>query len=91
MNTRDAIVLVWFALSILMEIISTLVLMTWLRRRKVPIVFGLTGIPGYLEHAYADWCRSHGEDSKRLLVIRGLLLLNVVLAAVITIPILVAR
>jgi hypothetical protein len=85
---REA-VLVWFVLAVLIEIASSVLLLLWLRRRGVLPVFGLTGVPGYLERVYLEWCRTQGRSWKRVVVLRTLSILNVVLSAVVAIPMLI--
>lgn len=91
MSTREVIIGVWFVVAILIEVGSTLVLLLWLRRRGVRLVFGLTGIPGYLERAYREWCRNQGRPSTGVLVLRAVSLINVVVAAIVAIPVLAGR
>ena len=84
------IILIWFATSILVEVVGILFFALWLTNRGVKLVFGLTGIPGYLEHRYAIWCADRGRSPRRVIVIRALLLLNMIIAILCAIPILSA-
>jgi hypothetical protein len=86
-STGETIILIWFAVSVFIEIVSSIVLWFWLRRRGVKLVYGLAGIPGYMERAYLEWCRSQGRASRALLVWRVILHINVVVAAIFFIPI----
>jgi hypothetical protein len=45
LSLYESVVLLWFATAILAEIVSSLGLALWLRRRGVQIVFTLIGIP----------------------------------------------
>lgn len=82
------LILIWFAAAILAEVIGMLVFAWRLRRRGVRLVFGLVGIPGYLEYQYARWCASRGESPRRVIALRALLLLNMILAILFVFPIL---
>ena len=82
------IVLIWFAVAILAEVFSTLGFALWLRRHGVKLVFGLIGIPGYLEYQYAGWCKASGRSSRRTVAVRVLLMINVVAAFLLALPIL---
>jgi type IV secretory pathway TraG/TraD family ATPase VirD4 len=85
-----AAVLVWFAIAALAEIFSTLGFAFWLHRRGVGLVFGLIGVPGYIEHRYAQWCRDTGRSARRGVTLRLLLLVNLIVAFVFAFPILAA-
>jgi hypothetical protein len=91
MSGREAIIGVWFVVAILVEVGSTLALLLWLHRRGVRLVFGMTGIPGYLERAYREWCRNQGRSSTVVLVLRTFSLINVIVAAIVAIPVLAGR
>ena len=83
------VVLVWFACAVLAEVVSTLAFFVWLRRKKVALVFGMTGVPGYLEFRYVDWCRANHLPSTNWIVVRLLLMTNVLSALVAAFPIFV--
>jgi hypothetical protein len=83
------VVLVWFACAVLAEVLSTVGFAIWLRRRKVSLIFGMIGVPGYLERRYAEWCRANGRASRNWIVVRLLLIANVVAALVVAFPIFV--
>lgn len=87
----EAITYLWFALAILIEVVSSFVLWVWLRRRGVKLVFGMTGIPGYLESTYHKWCKSHQRSGTGVLLFRVASIVNVIVAAIIAIPLLIAR
>jgi len=74
---------IWFVASIIFEVVSSFLLWIWLRKRGVRLVFGLSGIPGYLERFYIDWCRSHGHPYKRVLVTRVISVINLIVAAIV--------
>jgi len=82
------VVLMWFAVAILAEVFSTVGFAFWLHRRGVKLVFGLTGIPGYVEYRYAEWCKARGKPSRRVVAIRVLLMINVIAALLFAFPIL---
>jgi len=84
------VLLIWFAAAILAEVVGLLAFAISLRRRGVALVFGLVGIPGYLEYRYAQWCASNGQSSRRVIALRLLLLVNMLLAIVLVFPILSA-
>jgi len=79
----QVLIVVWFALAIIVEIIGSTILWVWLRRRGAKLIFGLTGIPGYLELAYIVWSRSQGRHpNMTLIVFRALSLVNAVVAGI---------
>jgi hypothetical protein len=84
------VVLIWFAVAVLAETVGILAFAMWLRRRGVTLVFGLVGIPGYLEYRYVRWCQSRGQSSRRGIALRLLLLFNMILAILFAFPILSA-
>lgn len=81
--------LIWFVTSIVLQIGTTVFFMFWLRRRGVRLTFGLTGIPGYLEVHYLNLCRRQGRDGKTILIVRLMLFINVLLAAIIVVPLVI--
>ncbi|MCM3901795.1 MAG: hypothetical protein ND866_08830 [Pyrinomonadaceae bacterium] len=91
LNLGEAAIYVWFVLAILTEVMSSFVLWMWLRRHGVKLVFGLTGIPGYSERAYLGWCKAHEHSGTTVLWLRALSILNVIAAAIVTIPLLIAK
>jgi len=74
---------VWFAASVVIQVASSIVFWFWLRRRGVRLVYGLAGIPGYLERAYLGWCRSQGRSGTTVIVLRAMSVINVIVAAVV--------
>jgi type IV secretory pathway TraG/TraD family ATPase VirD4 len=82
LGTGEIFVMVWFSVAVIIEIISSIVLWFWLRRHGVKFVFGLAGIPGYMERAYLAWCRSQGHPCTRVLVLRAVSIINVIVAAI---------
>ena len=81
-STGEILIFLWFAGSVFVAIAGTFVLWFWLRRHGVRLVYGLAGIPGYMEYAYFQWCRSQGRSSRRMLVLRAISIINVIVAAV---------
>ncbi len=79
----EVLIMAWFALSTIVEIIGTTIFWVWLRRRGAKLIFGLAGTPGYLELAYVRWCRNQGRHPNiRLFVFRALSLINVVTSGI---------
>ena len=89
LNMGRAVICVRFALAILTEIVSSFVLWIWLRRHGVNLVFGLTGIPGYLETAYHQWCKTYQHPEAIVLRLRAVSIVNVIASAAFAIPIIV--
>ncbi len=88
-STGQLVVFVWFAVSVIVAVVGTVALWIWLRRQGVQLVYGLAGIPGYMEHAYIAWCRSQRvKPNKTVILLRAISIVNVVLAAVVAIPLL---
>ncbi len=79
----QGIVTVWFALSVLVEVVGNVALYLWLRRRQVRMIIGLAGLHGYLDLLYARWCREHGRSAARVLWLRRGSLANMVAAAIV--------
>jgi hypothetical protein len=71
--------------SVLIEVVGNLTFIFWLKKLGVRLIFGFSGIPGYPERAYVKWCRTQGCSPKFILVLRCLSFLNMILAAVVTI------
>lgn len=82
-STGAVFIIVWFAVSILIEVIGTFVFWIWLRKRGLKLVFGLTGTPGYMEYTYLKWCRSQlRRPNTGMLVFRAVSLINVIIAGI---------
>jgi len=81
-NLGEIFIIIWFSISVIIEIASSIVLWFWLRRHGISLVFGLTGIPGYLEGAYLKWCRKQGISGRTVLILRAFSIINVIFAAV---------
>lgn len=81
---RDAVA-VWLVLSIVLEIGTSVGFYVWLRRRT-SISPALYGFPGYLERRYLEWCREQGIDGRLVIGVRVFLHLNLVVAAIVGIP-----
>ena len=75
------ILLVWFATSVLVEVLSQLVLVMWLRASGVKVSIFLSGVPGYVDGLYADWCETNGRNGRPLLVFRRIWLINCLIVA----------
>jgi hypothetical protein len=76
-------VFVWFVVSVVAHLLSGLGLWFWLARHRVKMVFGLTGIPGYLERRYRDWAQGAGRSSRLIINLRIISTINVVVISVI--------
>jgi len=85
----QAIGLAWFVTSIVLQIGTTVFFLLWLRRRGAKLIFGLTGVPGYLELQYLDLCRRQARSAKTILTLRVILLINVLLAAIVVVPLVI--
>ena len=85
----QAIGLVWFVVSIALQIGTTIFFMIWLRRRGAKLIFGLTGTPGYLEMHYLKLCRQQKSSAKNILILRLILLINVILAAIVVVQLVI--
>lgn len=85
----QAIGVAWFIGSIVFEIGTTIFFMLWLRRHGAKLIFGLTGVPGYLEMHYLNLCRQQARSAKTILILRLILLINVLLAAIIVVPLVI--
>ena len=72
-----------------MRLLTTIFFMIWLRRRGEKLIFGLTGTPGYLEMHYLNFCRQQKRSAKRILILRLILLINVLLAAIVVVPLVI--
>jgi hypothetical protein len=77
MPMSTGLIFAWFYASIIIEFGSSLSLDFWLRKRSVKVGF-LAVIPGNLEYAYLNWCRSQGRSARSILILRGLSLVNFV-------------
>jgi hypothetical protein len=82
MNRDEIFIIIWFVVSVLLEIITSIIFYFWLRRHGVKLVFGLTGVPGYMERAYREWCHSQGRSSKGIIISRSIILLNCIMAGI---------
>src|ERR1700733_6790727 len=83
LRTDDLVILVWFVSAVLIQNGLEFALWLLLRRRGVKMKFWLTGIPGHMDRAYYLWCKSHGVDATRMLVIRGVTFVNMYVAAIV--------
>jgi hypothetical protein len=90
LSTLQELTLVWFMFAVLAEVVSTIAFAVWLRHRNVSLIFGMIGVPGYLENRYAGWCRTNNRPSTGWITVRILLMVNVVVAFVAAFPIFVS-
>ena len=88
MSTWELVAGVWFCCAVLAEVSCHAAFILWLRRRRVSLSFLMIGVPGYLEHRYEVWCRENNQTSRKWIVVRRLLLANMIVAFVVTFPIL---
>lgn len=72
---------VWFVVSVLVAVSTNIALFVWLRQRQTPMLFSLTGMPGYLDLAYLRWCREQKKSPAAVLWFRAASLANLVVAA----------
>jgi len=79
-------VAVWLIASMLLEIGTSVPLYFWLRRR-IEVSPALYGVPGYLERRFLSWCRQESVDGRFVVTVRIGLMVNLLLAALIGIPI----
>ena len=91
LGNAEALILLWFAIAVVIEIVSSTILFFWLRAHGVRPVFGLTGIPGYLEREFDRLCRETGRQRKLVLSLRAFSIVNVVLAIIFAIGVLANR
>jgi len=82
----QALGMAWFIASIVLQVFTTVFFVFWLRRRGAKLIFGLTGVPGYLELQYLDLCRRQGRSAKTILTLRAILLISALLAAIVVVP-----
>ena len=91
LSTAQWILLTWFATAVVAEVVSTMVFAARLRRRGVELIYGLLGVPGYLEYRYFQWCRANDRNPTAVILLRLFLVLNVIGAFVASISIFVSR
>ncbi len=84
LTLHEWIVLAWFSVSIIAEVISSVGFVFWLRIHGVRVPSYLYGVPGYLEYRYWTWCKAGGRHSRRWITIRVLLMINIVAAFLFT-------
>ena len=83
MGLLRGILFAWIALSFAAAIFGNLAFFVWLRGQGVPVRFMYAGTPGYLDRHYSEWCASRGLSARRVLMLRVILLVNVMLAALV--------
>jgi hypothetical protein len=85
------LVICWVVVSFIIEYITTVLFLIWLRRQGATLIFGLTGIPWYLEKVYIAWCKSKGKNPNgKFLKIRAILLANLLIGMVIFVGIIMS-
>jgi hypothetical protein len=89
-STGEILIFVWFGVSVFVAVGGNFVFLFWLRRRGVKLVYSLVGIPGYMDYAYLQWCRSHGRSGKRVLILRAISIINAIVAGIVFILLLTA-
>ncbi len=87
----ERVIVVWFGVSVVAHLLSGLGLWFWLARHRVKMVFGLAGIPGYLERRYRDWAERAGRPSRLVINLRIISTINVVIVSVITMLMLIKQ
>ncbi len=90
MTAIQVIGFLWFASAIFIAVIQNVIFMHWLKKQGVRLIFGLAGTPGYLDYVYLNWCKNQGRSPKRILMLRALCLANVILAAVVVVPMIIS-
>jgi hypothetical protein len=90
-STGEILIFVWFGVSVFVEVVGSFVFWFWLRRRGVKLTYELlAGIPGCMEYAYLEWCRSQGHSGTRVLTLRAISIINVIVAGIVFIRLLTA-
>jgi hypothetical protein len=91
-STGEILIVVWFALSVFVEVISGIVFWFWIRRQGVKLSNLMVKMPGNMERAYLAWCRSHGQSpNMRIIRFRAISTINVLVAGIIFVLILSTR
>jgi hypothetical protein len=90
MTTIQLICISWFVLAVVIEVLGNLAFLFWLKKLGVRLTFGVRGMPGYLEYAYFNWCKSQGRSPVWILALRGVSFANLILAAIIVIPMIIS-
>ena len=83
--------MMWFTISGLVAIFSSMALYLWLLRQGAGVVTAMSGIPGYLELRYREVCRRRDRSGTVLLVARAIIYVNTIWAAAVAIPLLASR
>lgn len=81
MDTIRILIAAWFVASALVSIVTNFGLFVWAIRKKIPIVVGLSGIPGYLDMHYVRWCRTMNRSARRMIWIRVSSIVSLLLSA----------
>ena len=78
----DIRLFLWLGISALLYFAITFYLVAFLGRRGGKSNFMMISTPGYMDMLYAKWCKENNKSSVPIIVIRALLLLSIVLAAI---------
>lgn len=90
MTVGQLIVVLWFCSAIAIAVFGNLVFLIWLKKLGVRPILGLAGTPGYLDYVYVRWCRTQRRSPSLILALRCLSLVNVILAAIVAIPMIIS-
>jgi len=89
-DNNSALRFLWFALAIFIEVFGNLAFLFFLKTLGIKPSIILYGIPGYLEYAYWKWCKNQRRSPERILVLRGVSFANLILAAIVVIPMIIS-
>jgi hypothetical protein len=78
------VVLVWFVVAVVVEVMSSEILRAWLRRRGVDVPYAR--MPGRLERAYLQYSQAQGRSGRLVVGLRRASMINVVLAFFAALP-----
>ena len=80
-STGEIIITFWFAISVLIAVLSTVVFSIWLRLRGIKLHYFMKTTPGYLDYQYLKWCRDKGQSpNKGFLTFRVVSIISVIIA-----------
>ncbi len=74
--------LVWFATSMIAFFVIHIAFLVWLRAQGVKYSLFYCNVPGYVDVAYRQWCRSRGAPPRAWLLVHLCFLANAGLASV---------
>jgi hypothetical protein len=89
LSTWEEVVVLWFSVSVAIQILSGVALWLWLVIHEVKVTFVFVGFPGYVERCYMQWRRSQGRSYRLVISLRIASAANTIAAALIALPILV--